>query len=280
MIRTMRNKIILAALVLTIPQLASAQSLLDLIGAVGGATSTMPDSQVFCAHIGDFGQNVRTDAAMKATEYRADMDRLALMRDEEKRKVADERLEQRIKEDAARDSLLALLRVEATSSEKLAVIDDFSSTTSKLLHNLRAQSDKAREEYAKVTRNDSLLERASRNRALDNYIDALDAVNTKAQEDCIKRIKDADVLAKYNLMLKDVKAKLSRDLKMKKTSLEVRAKDAHVAELARLDRDYRAAMQKEIAKLIAVFPDFFNNLIATTTPQVPVATSTATSSPQ
>lgn len=282
----MGNKFLILALAfgvyVFVPGAASADATSTDLAATTGVlfgTST-PDAAVFCAHVGDFGQNVRTEAAMKAAEHRADMDRLTLMRDEEKKKVAGERVEQRAKEDAARDALLLLLREQATSSEQLAVIDNFSSTTAKLLADLRVNSDKARESYAKVTRSDSLVERAARDRALDAYIANLDSVNAKAQGDCGKGIGNATVLAKYNAMIRDAKSKLAHDLKTspkaKKVSPENRAKDAHLAELARLDRDYRASMQAEIAKLIAVFPDFFNTLIATSTPEV-IASSTATS---
>lgn len=278
----MRNKFIFLApfafVALITPGMVSADATsTDLIAGSGASLATpAPDASDFCARIGDYGQNIRTDAAMKAAEHHADMDRLSLMRDEEKKKVADQRIEQRTKEDSARDALLGLLREQATSSEQIAAIDDFSSTTAKLLANLRTSSDKARESYEKVTRNDSIVERAARNRALDAYIDNLDAVNTKAQEQCAKGLKNADVLAKYNAMIHDAKSKLAQGLKSKKSTLETRAKDAHLAELARLDRDYRVSMQAEIGQLIAVFPDFFNNLIATSTPEI-VATSTATS---
>jgi hypothetical protein len=219
------------------------------------STATSSPFVSFCDNIEIFTTNIRTNATTKASEHRIELERLSSEREGEKKKLSEVRAEVRLKEDISRETIIDLFKSRASTQITKDAIDHFSTTTGKLLRDLRASSDKAREDYAKVIRNVSLAERTKRNRALDSYIDKLDAANDFAEEQCAKGAKDANVLSSYNIWLKSAKDDLSKNLKLKKSTLEQRAKDVHERELIRLEAEYQRKVQKEIQILIEKFPE-------------------------
>ncbi len=230
------------------------------------ASSTAPIS--FCDNVETYTTNIRSDATIKASDHRIQLEQISSEREGEKKKLNVVRAEVRLKEDIARESIIDLLKSRALTTTAKEAIDRFSSSTGKLLRDLRASSDKARGDYAKVIRNVSLAERTKRNRALDAYIDKLDAANDFAEEQCAKGAKNTNVVEAYNTWLKSAKDELAKNLTLKKSSLEQRAKDVHERELARLESEYQRKLQHEIILLTDKYPELIIS------PEVPTATDT------
>jgi hypothetical protein len=196
--------------------------------------------------------------------------RIDSQREDDKKKLSEVRIEDRVQEDAAREALIAFLTARATTPEAFAAIDSFATNSARAIRELRVASDKARDMYARVSRPASLGERAKRDKALTGYIDKLDAANALAEGQCAKGTNDEKVLAQYNAWLKDAKTALSKTLNAKKTTLDQRAREAHLAELARLQKDYARKMQAEMKLLTDKFPELFAGMdesAATTTPE-------------
>lgn len=248
--------------------------------ATSTATTTLPVLS-FCDKVDVLTTNIRTDAAMKAADHRVELEKLSSEREEEKKKLGEARAVVRQKEDIAREALIDIFRVRAVSAVAKEAVEHFSTSSGKILKELRTSSDKAREDYAKVTRSVSLTERTKRNKALDGYIDKLDAANEYAEEQCAKGAKDTSVMAAYNMWLKGAKDELAKNLKLKKSTLEQRAREVHERELARLESEYRRKMQRELELLTDKFPELFESpaavpeeggVQAPLDPQVPVDT--------
>jgi flagellar basal body-associated protein FliL len=226
--------------------------------ATSTATTTLPVLS-FCDRVEVLTTNIRTDAAMKAADHRVDLEKLSSEREEEKKKLGEARAVVRQKEDIARDALIEIFRTRAVTAVAKEAVEHFSTSSGKILKELRIASDKAREDYAKVTRSVSLTERTKRNKALDSYIDKLDAANEYAEEQCAKGAKDTSVMAAYNMWLKSAKDELAKNLKLKKSTLEQRAREVHERELARLESEYRRKMQRELELLTDKFPELFES---------------------
>lgn len=209
----------------------------------------------FCDNIENLTTNVRSDAVIKASEHRVELEKLSSEREVEKKKQNEQRAEVRQKEDLVRESILDVFRSRATTPTSKEAVEKFGNTTGKLLKDLRTSTDKAREDYAKVIRNVSLVERTKRNKALDAYVDKLDKANDYAEEQCAKGANDAKVMVAYNAWLKNAKDELAKNLTVQKSTLEQRAKQVHERELARLESDYRRKVQKEIQVLTEKFPE-------------------------
>lgn len=209
----------------------------------------------FCDNIENLTTNVRSDAIIKASEHRVELEKLSSEREEVKKKQTEQRAEVRQKEDLVRESVLEVFRARATTQIAKDAVERFGSTTGKLLKELRISTDKAREDYAKVIRNVSLAERTKRNKALDAYVDKLDKANDYAEEQCAKGANDAKVMISYNTWLKTAKDELAKNLSLQKSTLEQRAKLVHERELNRLESDYRRKIQKEIQILTEKFPE-------------------------
>lgn len=219
------------------------------------STSTTPVFVSFCDNVENLTSNVRADATEKASEHRVELEKISSAREEDKKKQNEVRAEIRQKEDIARESILEVFRLRATTQVSKDAVEYFGSTTGKLLKELRFSTDKAREDYAKVIRNVSLAERTKRNKALDSYIDKLDKANDFAEEQCAKGTKDQKVIFAYNTWLKNAKDELANNLKLKKSTLEQRAKEVHERELLRLESDYKRKVQHEIQVLTEKFPE-------------------------
>ncbi len=245
------NILILAALfaAVSFPAYASTTT------ATSTASTTAPIWVSICDNIEDLTTSVRSDATTKASEHRVELEKLSSAREVEKKKQTEVRAEVRQKEDIARDAIIEVFRGRASNAIAKDAVEYFASSTSRLLKDLRTETDKAREDYAKVIRNVSLAERTKRNKALDLYIDKLDKANDFAEEQCAKGAKDEKVLAAYNEWLKTAKGELAKNLKLKKSTLEQRAKDVHERELIRLESEYKRKVQKEIQILTEKFPE-------------------------
>lgn len=219
------------------------------------STATSTPFVSFCDNVEVLTTNIRINATIQAAEHRIELERLSSEREGEKKKLNEVRAEVRQKEDISREAIIDLFRSRTDSQAAKDAIDHFSTTTGKLLRDLRTSTDKAREDYAKVIRNVSLAERTKRNRALDSYIDKLDAANNFAEEQCAKGAKDSNVITAYNVWLKNAKDDLAKNLKLKKSTLEQRAKEVHERELIRLEAEYQRKLQKEIQTLVEKFPE-------------------------
>ncbi len=261
-----RNIIVLT--ICAFPLLVSATTT-----ASSTASTTLAQEPVvplsFCRQIDSLVVNVRTTAVMKAAEHRAELQRVALEREEEKKKLGESRAEIRQKEDLARDMLIDIFLSKADAPEMKEAIQRFSMVSAKLLKDLRIASDQAREDYAKVTRTLSLSDRAKRNKALDTYIATLDKANDFAEEQCAKGANDEKVLASYAVWLKQAREELAENLKLKKSSLEQRAREVHERELSRLEDEYQRKMQAELKLLTDASPTLFEQAQETTQPVVP-----------
>lgn len=236
--------------------------------ATSTGTSTLVQITSFCDRVDTVTEAVHADASQRAAEHRADVQRIDSQREDDKKKLSEVRTEDRVQEDAAREALIAFLTARATSPEAFAAIDSFATNSARAIHDLRVASDKARDVYARVSRPASLGERAKRDKALTAYIDKLDAANALAEGQCAKGANDEKVLAQYNAWLKDAKTALAKTLSVKKTTLDQRAREAHLAELARLQKEYSRKMKAEMNLLTQKFPELFAGMddTATTTP--------------
>lgn len=271
------SKIILAVFLLVpvLPAFAATTT------ATSTGTSTPARVESFCDRVDTVTEAVHADASQRAAEHRADVQRIDSQREDDKKKLSEVRTEDRVQEDAAREALIAFLTTRATSPEAFAAIDSFATNSARAIHDLRVASDKARDMYARVSRPASLGERAKRDKALTAYIDKLDTANAIAEGQCAKGANDAKVLSQYNAWLKDAKTTLAKTLSMKKSTLDQRARDAHLAELARLQKDYQRKMQSEMKLLTDKFPELFPEIdTASSTPETtkdtPAATATDT----
>lgn len=270
--------IVAALFVIAIPAGASTSTVSTTIPvfpiALSSSTASTSASTTpivsFCDNVDVVTSNIRTDATLRAADHRIQLEKLSSEREGEKKKLNEVRAEVRLKEDIAREYIIDLFRSKATTAVAKEAVEYFSSSSSKILRELRESSDKAREDYAKVIRNVSLAERTKRNKALDSYIDKLDAANDFAEEQCAKGAKDTSIIAAYNIWLKSAKEDLAKNLKLKKSTLEQRAKEVHERELTRLEADYQRKLQKEIILLTDKFPElilFPEPLAATNTPK-------------
>lgn len=246
--------------------------------ATSVATSSPLKIDSFCDRVDTVTEAVHADASARAAEHRADVLRLDSQREDDKKKLGEVRIEDRVQEDAAREALIAYLTAHASSPEAFAAIDSFATNSASALHDLRVASDKARDLYSRVSRPVSLSERAIRDKALTAYIDMLDTANALAEGQCAKGANDEKVLAQYNAWLINAKTALTKTLSLKKSTLDQRAREAHLAELARLQKDYQRKMQAEMKLLTDKFPAMFADIVAaTSTPAA--ATSSASTTP-
>jgi hypothetical protein len=269
------NKFLIAVFLLTaaVPAVAATTT------ATSTATSSPLKIESFCDRVDTVTEAVHADASARAAEHRADVQRLDSLREDDKKKLSEVRTEDRVQEDAAREALITYLTAHATSPEAFAAIDSFATNSARAIHDLRVASDKARDMYARVSRPVSLSERAIRDKALTAYIDMLDTANTLAEGQCAKGAKDEKVLAQYNAWLVDAKTALTKTLTQKKSTLDQRAREAHLAELTRLQKDYQRKMQAEMKLLIDKFPAMFAEIVAATSTPAE-ATTTTTSTPE
>ncbi len=272
------NPLILAAFLLVAAFPAAAAT------TTATSTDAVQPIQVesFCDRVDTVTEAVHTDASQRAAEHRADVQRIDLQREDDKKKLSEVRMEDRAQEDAAREALIAYLTARATTKEAFAAIDEFATNSAEALHELRTQSDQARDMYARVSRPVSLGERAIRDKALTVYIDMLDTANALAEGQCAKGANDAKVLAQYNAWLIDAKNELAKSLSTNKSTLEQRARDAHLAELARYQKEYQRKMQAQMKLLTDKFPELFAGMddgmtststAATDTPETPTDTA-------
>jgi hypothetical protein len=266
------NKILLVAFLLISAGPAAAATTTDPV--IGTTTPIIIGS--FCDRVDVVTEAVHADASARAAEHRADVQRIDLQREDDKKKLSEVRTEDRVQEDAAREALIAYLTARATTPEAFAAIDSFATNSAEALHELRTETDKARDMYARVSRPVSLSERAIRDKALTAYIDMLDTANALAEGQCAKGANDEKVLAQYNAWLVDAKNALAKSLSAKKSTLDQRAREAHLAELARYQKEYQRKMQTEMKLLTDKLPELFAGMdeSATSTP------ATATDTPE
>lgn len=265
------NNIVIGAL--CIFALTPALALADSTSTASGTPAIVVPLS-FCDRVDTLTENVHADATQVTDEHRADVQRLDSEREGDKVKSSEDREQARADEDATQAALIEVLHDRAVSPIENAAIDDFASASLKYLHDLRAASDKARDTYEKAVRPAAAGARAKRDKALSAYIDSLNTANVQAEEACAKGANDQRVMDEYNLWLKQAKDTLAKSLKQKKTTLEQRARDAHLAELARLQKQYQRDMQQAMQKLSGAYPDLF----ATAT-DTPADTASSTDGP-